>query len=90
MDVKDVRLVNFDLLICVLFLKDVYKVFLLIWCVFVNRVVVNYDFFIGIEDYVYWIGRIGCVGVIGLVFIFFFENDGKYVKFFIKILEEVK
>lgn len=52
--------------------------------------VVNYDFPTGIEDYVHRIGRTGRAGATGLAFTFFSENDGKYAKPLIKILEEAK
>jgi len=53
-------------------------------------VVVNYDFPTGIEDYVHRIGRTGRAGATGLAFTFFSEQDGKYAKPLVKILEEAK
>ncbi|XP_024381062.1 ATP-dependent RNA helicase-like protein DB10 [Physcomitrium patens] len=51
------------------------------------RVVVNYDFPTGVEDYVHRIGRTGRAGATGLAYTFFSEQDGKYAKELIKVLE---
>jgi ATP-dependent RNA helicase DDX5/DBP2 len=51
------------------------------------RVVVNYDFPTGVEDYVHRIGRTGRAGATGLAYTFFSEQDGKYAKDLIKVLE---
>lgn len=66
---------KFYCLLCLfyLFIMVINYFWFMIVCGIVIRVVVNYDFFMGVEDYVYWIGWIGWVGVIGFVYIFFFE-----------------
>lgn len=51
------------------------------------RVVINYDFPTGVEDYVHRIGRTGRAGATGLAHTFFSEQDGKYAKDLIKVLE---
>ncbi|KAL3688460.1 hypothetical protein R1sor_014769 [Riccia sorocarpa] len=51
------------------------------------RVVINYDFPTGVEDYVHRIGRTGRAGATGLAHTFFAEQDGKYAKELIKVLE---
>ncbi|KAF5191252.1 Atp-dependent rna helicase [Thalictrum thalictroides] len=51
------------------------------------RVVVNYDFPTGIEDYVHRIGRTGRGGASGLAYTFFCEKDAKHASDLIKILE---
>lgn len=51
------------------------------------RVVVNYDFPTGVEDYVHRIGRTGRAGATGLAYTFFSEQDGKYARDLIKVLE---
>ncbi|KAG0612450.1 hypothetical protein M758_6G028900 [Ceratodon purpureus] len=52
------------------------------------RVVINYDFPTGIEDYVHRIGRTGRAGATGTAYTFFSKDkDGKYAKGLIKILE---
>lgn len=55
-----------------------------------HRVVVNYDFPTGIEDYVHRIGRTGRAGATGEAFTFISDQDGKYAKPLVKILEEAK
>lgn len=51
------------------------------------RVVLNFDFPTGIEDYVHRIGRTGRAGATGLAYTFFSEQDAKYAKDLIKVLE---
>lgn len=52
-----------------------------------RRVVVNYDFPTGVEDYVHRIGRTGRAGATGLAFTFFGDQDAKHASDLIKILE---
>lgn len=51
------------------------------------RVVINYDFPTGIEDYVHRIGRTGRAGATGVAHTFFCDQDGKYASDLVKILE---
>ncbi|KAI9193833.1 hypothetical protein LWI28_000591 [Acer negundo] len=51
------------------------------------RVVINYDFPTGIEDYVHRIGRTGRAGATGIAYTFFSEQDWKYAADLIKLLE---
>ncbi|CAE6101524.1 unnamed protein product [Arabidopsis arenosa] len=51
------------------------------------RVVVNYDFPNGVEDYVHRIGRTGRAGATGLAYTFFGDQDAKHASDLIKILE---
>ncbi|XP_041003636.1 ATP-dependent RNA helicase-like protein DB10 isoform X2 [Juglans microcarpa x Juglans regia] len=51
------------------------------------RVVINYDFPTGVEDYVHRIGRTGRAGATGLAFTFFGDQDAKYASDLIKVLE---
>ncbi|XWS44160.1 hypothetical protein CRYUN_Cryun15aG0020800 [Craigia yunnanensis] len=51
------------------------------------RVVVNYDFPTGVEDYVHRIGRTGRAGATGLAYTFFGDQDSKYASDLIKVLE---
>ncbi|KAL6011495.1 hypothetical protein ACLOJK_001943 [Asimina triloba] len=51
------------------------------------RVVINYDFPTGIEDYVHRIGRTGRAGATGLAYTFFCEQDAKFARDLIKVLE---
>ncbi|KAK4787616.1 hypothetical protein SAY86_011449 [Trapa natans] len=51
------------------------------------RVVVNYDFPTGVEDYVHRIGRTGRAGATGVSYTFFSEQDYKYAPDLIKVLE---
>lgn len=51
------------------------------------RVVVNYDFPTGIEDYVHRIGRTGRAGATGVAFTFFGDQDAKHASELIKVLE---
>lgn len=51
------------------------------------RVVINYDFPTGVEDYVHRIGRTGRAGATGVAFTFFTEQDWKYAPDLIKVLE---
>ncbi|KAI4320479.1 hypothetical protein MLD38_033956 [Melastoma candidum] len=51
------------------------------------RVVINYDFPNGVEDYVHRIGRTGRAGASGEAFTFFGEQDAKYASELIKVLE---
>ncbi|RZC61642.1 hypothetical protein C5167_023392 [Papaver somniferum] len=51
------------------------------------RVVVNYDFPTGVEDYVHRIGRTGRAGATGLAYTFFSENDAKHASDLVKLLE---
>lgn len=52
-----------------------------------RRVVINYDFPTGIEDYVHRIGRTGRAGATGLAYTFFAEQDAKYASDLVKVLE---
>ncbi|XP_058091832.1 DEAD-box ATP-dependent RNA helicase 14-like isoform X2 [Magnolia sinica] len=51
------------------------------------RVVINYDFPTGIEDYVHRIGRTGRAGATGVAYTFFCDQDAKYARDLIKVLE---
>ncbi|XP_057464267.1 ATP-dependent RNA helicase-like protein DB10 [Actinidia eriantha] len=51
------------------------------------RVVINYDFPTGVEDYVHRIGRTGRAGATGLAYTFFSDQDAKHASDLIKILE---
>ncbi|KAJ6829522.1 putative DEAD-box ATP-dependent RNA helicase 14 isoform X3 [Iris pallida] len=51
------------------------------------RVVVNYDFPTGVEDYVHRIGRTGRAGAKGEAYTFFCDQDSKYASDLVKILE---
>lgn len=51
------------------------------------RVVVNYDFPTGVEDYVHRIGRTGRAGASGVAYTFFGDQDTKYASELIKVLE---
>ncbi|KAG0482300.1 hypothetical protein HPP92_010384 [Vanilla planifolia] len=51
------------------------------------RVVVNYDFPTGTEDYVHRIGRTGRAGATGVSYTFFTEQDWKHAPELIKVLE---
>ncbi|KAL8236997.1 hypothetical protein R6Q59_018078 [Mikania micrantha] len=51
------------------------------------RVVINYDFPTGIEDYVHRIGRTGRAGATGEAFTFFLEQDAKHASDLVKVLE---
>eukprot|EP00249_Psilotum_nudum_P015797 c25525_g1_i1 orf=2-2320(-) len=51
------------------------------------RVVINFDFPTGIEDYVHRIGRTGRAGATGIAYTFFSEQDAKYAKELVKVLE---
>ncbi|TVU21612.1 hypothetical protein EJB05_31261, partial [Eragrostis curvula] len=51
------------------------------------RIVVNYDFPTGVEDYVHRIGRTGRAGATGSAYTFFGEQDSKYASDLVKILE---
>lgn len=51
------------------------------------RVVINYDFPTGIEDYVHRIGRTGRAGATGLAYTFFSDQDAKHASDLVKILE---
>ncbi|GAB4849222.1 hypothetical protein Ancab_004033 [Ancistrocladus abbreviatus] len=51
------------------------------------RVVINYDFPTGIEDYVHRIGRTGRAGATGVAYTFFCQQDAKYASELVKILE---
>uniref|UniRef100_A0A0D9XVG9 RNA helicase n=1 Tax=Leersia perrieri TaxID=77586 RepID=A0A0D9XVG9_9ORYZ len=51
------------------------------------RVVINYDFPTGIEDYVHRIGRTGRAGATGVSYTFFSEQDWKYAGDLVKVLE---
>ena len=52
-----------------------------------DRAVINYDFPIGVEDYVHRIGRTGRAGATGQAFTFFGDQDSKHASDLIKILE---
>ncbi|KAA8530222.1 hypothetical protein F0562_004931 [Nyssa sinensis] len=51
------------------------------------RVVINYDFPTGIEDYVHRIGRTGRAGATGVAYTFFSDQDAKHASDLIKVLE---
>ncbi|XP_059670133.1 ATP-dependent RNA helicase-like protein DB10 isoform X2 [Cornus florida] len=51
------------------------------------RVVVNYDFPTGVEDYVHRIGRTGRAGATGIAYTFFCDQDSKHASDLIKVLE---
>ncbi|CAN4082437.1 unnamed protein product [Withania somnifera] len=51
------------------------------------RVVVNYDFPTGVEDYVHRIGRTGRAGATGEAYTFFCDQDSKHASDLIKVLE---
>ncbi|KAE9594875.1 putative RNA helicase [Lupinus albus] len=51
------------------------------------RVVINYDFPTGVEDYVHRIGRTGRAGATGVAYTFFSEQDWKHAGDLIKVLE---
>ncbi|XP_073139388.1 ATP-dependent RNA helicase-like protein DB10 isoform X2 [Henckelia pumila] len=51
------------------------------------RVVINYDFPTGIEDYVHRIGRTGRAGATGISYTFFSEQDWKHAPDLVKVLE---
>uniref|UniRef100_A0A803KU75 RNA helicase n=1 Tax=Chenopodium quinoa TaxID=63459 RepID=A0A803KU75_CHEQI len=51
------------------------------------RVVINYDFPTGIEDYVHRIGRTGRAGAIGMAYTFLSEQDWKHAGDLVKVLE---
>ncbi|XP_066317069.1 DEAD-box ATP-dependent RNA helicase 14-like isoform X3 [Miscanthus floridulus] len=51
------------------------------------RIVVNYDFPTGVEDYVHRIGRTGRAGATGSAYTFFGDQDSKYASDLVKILE---
>ncbi|OVA20740.1 WW domain [Macleaya cordata] len=51
------------------------------------RVVINYDFPTGVEDYVHRIGRTGRAGATGVAYTFFSDQDAKYAADLIKVLE---
>ncbi|RVW46562.1 DEAD-box ATP-dependent RNA helicase 46 [Vitis vinifera] len=51
------------------------------------RVVINYDFPTGVEDYVHRIGRTGRAGATGVAYTFFAEQDAKYASDLVKVLE---
>ncbi|KAK9061709.1 hypothetical protein SSX86_018892 [Deinandra increscens subsp. villosa] len=51
------------------------------------RVVVNFDFPTGVEDYVHRIGRTGRAGATGEAYTFFGDNDAKYASDLVKVLE---
>lgn len=53
----------------------------------VIRVVVNYDFPTGIEDYVHRIGRTGRAGATGEAYTFLNDQDSKHASDLVKILE---
>lgn len=52
-----------------------------------HRVVVNFDFPTGIEDYVHRIGRTGRAGASGLAYTFFSDQDAKHALDLVKVLE---
>ncbi|WZZ42000.1 hypothetical protein YC2023_038259 [Brassica napus] len=72
LDIKDIRFVIPSLPLIVLYHY---------------RVVINYDFPTGVEDYVHRIGRTGRAGATGVAFTFFTEQDWKYAPDLIKVLE---
>lgn len=52
-----------------------------------GRVVINYDFPTGIEDYVHRIGRTGRAGASGVAYTFFSDQDSKHASDLVKVLE---
>lgn len=51
------------------------------------KCVVNFDFPSGVEDYVHRIGRTGRAGATGTAYTFFGQQDAKYARELIKVLE---
>ncbi|KAK4426138.1 ATP-dependent RNA helicase-like protein DB10 [Sesamum alatum] len=51
------------------------------------RVVINYDFPNGVEDYVHRIGRTGRAGATGVAYTFFCDQDAKHAPDLVKLLE---
>ncbi|KAL6507306.1 hypothetical protein OROGR_023501 [Orobanche gracilis] len=51
------------------------------------RVVVNYDFPTGVEDYVHRIGRTGRAGATGVAYTFLCDQDAKHASELVKLLE---
>ncbi|KAI7751626.1 hypothetical protein M8C21_014770, partial [Ambrosia artemisiifolia] len=51
------------------------------------RVVINYDFPTGVEDYVHRIGRTGRAGATGEAYTFFTDQDVKHASDLVKVLE---
>ncbi|CAK9138833.1 unnamed protein product [Ilex paraguariensis] len=51
------------------------------------RVVINYDFPTGVEDYVHRIGRTGRAGATGVSYTFLSDQDWKYAAELVKVLE---
>ncbi|CAH1420642.1 unnamed protein product [Lactuca virosa] len=51
------------------------------------RVVINYDFPTGVEDYVHRIGRTGRAGATGEAYTFFGDQDSKHASELVKLLE---
>ncbi|KAL2654246.1 hypothetical protein R1flu_022374 [Riccia fluitans] len=51
------------------------------------RLVINYDFPTGVEDYVHRIGRTGRAGATGVAHTFFSNDDSKHARELIKVLE---
>lgn len=52
-----------------------------------RRVVVNYDFPTGVEDYVHRIGRTGRAGATGVAYTFLCDQDAKHASELVKLLE---
>jgi ATP-dependent RNA helicase DDX5/DBP2 len=59
----------------------------IVFCFLLQRVVINYDFPTGVEDYVHRIGRTGRAGATGVAYTFLCDQDSKYASDLIKILE---
>ncbi|KAG1347019.1 ATP-dependent RNA helicase-like protein DB10 [Cocos nucifera] len=51
------------------------------------RVVINYDFPTGVEDYVHRIGRTGRAGATGVSYTFFCDQNSKYAADLVRVLE---
>ncbi|KAL0424278.1 UNVERIFIED_CONTAM: ATP-dependent RNA helicase-like protein DB10 [Sesamum radiatum] len=51
------------------------------------RVVINYDFPTGVEDYVHRIGRTGRAGATGVAYTFFCDQDARHASDLVKLLE---
>ncbi|XP_039143302.1 DEAD-box ATP-dependent RNA helicase 14-like [Dioscorea cayenensis subsp. rotundata] len=51
------------------------------------RVVINYDFPTGVEDYVHRIGRTGRAGATGVSYTFLSDQDARYASDLVKVLE---
>jgi len=102
LDVKDIRLLTISVLLFFLYYYFDANMLMkeLVYCTHWNsdhdiwkcplifcRVVVNFDFPTGVEDYVHRIGRTGRAGATGIAYTFFGDQDAKHASDLIKILE---